>query len=124
MKAELELGRSEDIPEGGARGFELRGRRVLGVKERGRIHLYLNRCPHLGIPLEWAPHEFLDADGALIRCANHGALFAKDSGECIAGPCRGEYLWSISHRLEDGRILVPEDELPPPANSGGEFARG
>lgn len=106
------LCRTADIPEGGARGFELGGRRLFGVKHNGRIHLYLNRCPHLGVPLEWEKDQFLDPAGGYIRCSNHGALFLKDSGECILGPCQGDFLWEIAWREEAGYVLVEEDELP------------
>lgn len=108
----LKLCRTADIPEGGARGFSVPGGRVLGVRQHGRIYLYLNRCPHLGLPLEWEEHEFLDPGGTYIRCANHGALFLRDTGECILGPCRGESLWEIAWREVQGFVVVEEDELP------------
>lgn len=109
----LVLCRVEDIPEGGARGFELRGRRVFAVRHHGKVHAYLNRCPHLGVPLEWEADAFLDPQGAYIRCSTHGALFLKDSGECIQGPCLGDFLWSLECREEAGAIVLDEDELPP-----------
>jgi nitrite reductase/ring-hydroxylating ferredoxin subunit len=56
-------------------------------------------CPHLGIPLNWAPERFLDLDGTLIQCSSHGALFQIDSGECIAGPCA----WATSLQPVDAR---------------------
>ena len=105
---------AEDIPEGGARGFDLQGRRVFAVKQYDRIFVYLNRCPHLGVPLEWITDAFLDPQGAYIRCSTHGALFLKDSGECIQGPYLKNSLWSLEHREEGGRILLDADELPPP----------
>ena len=109
----LELCRAEDIAEGGARGFEVRGRRVFAVRHCGRVFAYLNRCPHLGVPLEWEADQFLDAQGAYIRCSTHGALFVKETGECIQGPCFGDFLWELACREEGGRILLDADELPP-----------
>lgn len=111
------LCRSSDIPEGGARGFLLEGHRLLGVRQHGRLFFYLNRCPHLGVPLEWEEHDFLDADGAYIRCSSHGALFVKESGECLAGPCRGAFLWQLEHAEHGGEVHVDLDALPAPASA-------
>ena len=63
------------------------------VRKHGKLFGYINRCPHTGAPLDWNPDQFLDADGAYILCATHGALFEIDSGLCVYGPC-------INQRLE------------------------
>lgn len=102
----------DDIPEGDARGFTLSGTQVFGVRKKGRVYLYLNRCPHLGINLDWEPHSFLDSEGLYIRCANHGAMFEIDTGNCIMGPCMGDTLWSLAFSLDDGTIMIDEAELP------------
>lgn len=108
----IALCHTDEIPEGGARGFDLPGARLLAVKKRGSIYLYLNRCPHLGLPLDWEPDGFLDTEGLYIKCANHGAFFTIESGECIQGPCRGDALWPVTCTVADGRVLIPEEELP------------
>ena len=108
----ITLCHSSEIPEGGARGFELGRANIFAVKKRGKVFIYLNRCPHLGIPLEWEPHAFLDAEGLYIKCANHGAFFTPESGECIMGPCMGDSLWAIDYHLTDGQIVIDEAELP------------
>ena len=102
----------DEIPDAGARGFSLAQGKVFAVKNRQELFIYLNRCPHLGIPLEWEPHDFLDAEGRYIRCANHGAFFLPESGECIQGPCLGDSLWSIDYELVNGMITIAEEELP------------
>lgn len=109
---DIVLCHSDAIPEGGARGFDLPQGRIFGVKKNSELYLYLNRCPHLGLPLEWEPHAFLDNEGLYIKCANHGAFFVPESGECIQGPCRGDSLWAIDYRLEDGQVIIPAAELP------------
>ena len=101
-----------DIPEGGSHGFELPQGKLFGVKKRDEIFLYLNRCPHLGLPLEWEANSFMDTEGLYIKCANHGAFFIVENGECIQGPCQGDSLWSIDFRIEDQHILIDEEELP------------
>jgi len=102
----------DDIPEGGARGFDLPGCKLFAVRKRQRIYVYLNRCPHLGLPLEWEPHAFMDSEGLYIKCANHGAFFAPETGECIQGPCLGDALWMLNYELEDDRVVIPRAELP------------
>lgn len=96
-----------DIPEGGSKGFELdQDKSCFAVRYNGEIYLYRNSCPHLGIELEWVPDQFLDADGALIQCSTHGALFLIENGNCVAGPCLGEQLEAIPFSLEEGEIRL------------------
>jgi len=108
----LQLCTVADLPEDGARGFQLQQTGLLVVRSHAAIQVFLNRCPHLGVPLQWQRDHFLDNEGMFIRCATHGALFEKDSGLCILGPCRGDSLWRIECTVEDGRILVDDQELP------------
>jgi len=65
------------------------------------LYLYRNRCPHAGLPLNWAPDRFLDSTRRFILCAAHGAMFAIDSGDCIAGPCPGASLTAVPHDIDD-----------------------
>ena len=101
-----------ELPEGSARGFAVLQTNVLAVRDYRGVHVFLNRCPHLGVPLQWQDERFLDEEGAYIRCASHGALFERDSGLCVQGPCRGDSLWQIECRIEDGAVVIDEMELP------------
>lgn len=73
------------------------------------MRVYVNACPHLGIPLEPLPDRFLDGAGRHFVCSTHGARFRVEDGFCIAGPCTGDRLEAVPARLEDGVILVPGD---------------
>ena len=95
-----------DVTEGASKSFQLDGRHLLAVRKDGTLHVYLNRCPHRGIPLEWLPDQFLDSSGSLIQCATHGALFLIENGECVAGPCAGAFLQSIPSVERDGIIWL------------------
>ncbi|SFB13260.1 Rieske (2Fe-2S) protein [Azotobacter beijerinckii] len=95
-----------DLGEGQGRGFRLEGRKLLAVRRDGRVFVYLNRCPHRGIPLERQADQFLDPSGSLIQCATHGALFLIDDGECVAGPCAGQHLPRIDCREDAAGIWV------------------
>ena len=102
---------ADEIEEGTSRGIELENLYMFAVKKDGEVFLYWNRCPHLGTPLEWEEDKFLDADGALIICSTHGALFQIDGGRCIAGPCKGKHLQAIPFTLDNGMIMVEESAL-------------
>lgn len=99
-RAEIDLERVvcrlADLDEHGARGFKVGGGdwplRGFVVRCGNEVRGYLNRCPHAGHPLDLIPDRFLTADRALILCSSHGALFEKDHGLCLAGPCAGEAL--------------------------------
>jgi nitrite reductase/ring-hydroxylating ferredoxin subunit len=56
------------------------------------------------------PHRFLTAAREFIVCASHGALFAPDSGLCVAGPCVGRRLRSIDVIVSPtGEIALVDD---------------
>jgi nitrite reductase/ring-hydroxylating ferredoxin subunit len=99
----------DELPPGRTATFRLTcgGRTVHGfaINHAGRLHAYVNSCPHVGTPLDMWPNEFLTEDGSTLVCATHGALFAPDSGECITGPCAGDRLEALAVRVE-GRVGV------------------
>jgi nitrite reductase/ring-hydroxylating ferredoxin subunit len=105
--------RLSDLEQHGARGFTigegdfpLRG---FVVRVGDGVRGYVNRCPHAGHPLDLLPQRFLTADGALILCASHGALFEKDSGQCLAGPCAGRSLVPVPLEVRSGCVLLADD---------------
>ncbi|MHB2249836.1 Rieske (2Fe-2S) protein [Pseudomonas fitomaticsae] len=93
-----------DLVEDGSRGFDIHGKKLFAVRRAGQAYVYLNRCPHRGVGLEWQPDQFLDPSNSLIQCATHGALFLIEDGECVAGPCAGQSLTAIPCR-EDAQGL-------------------
>ena len=106
------LCRIEDIPDGGAKGFRAAAGGFTGlmaVRRGERVFVYVNSCPHIGVPLDWAPHRFLTTDRRHIICSTHGAEFTIADGACIRGPCRGDSLEAVETRIEDGVIYVPKD---------------
>ncbi len=102
----------DDIPDGGAKGFgppEGGFTGLFAVRQGDAVVVYVNSCPHIGVPLDWAPDRFLTADGTRIICATHGAEFAIADGVCLRGPCFGEKLEAVKIEIRDGTVFVPED---------------
>jgi len=106
MTESIRLCALTDIPEGGSKGFQLSGRKLFAVKKLGKIYLYQNACPHLGIALEWVEDQFLDSSRSMIQCANHGALFVIESGKCVSGPCSGQRLVPMAYELRDDVVYI------------------
>jgi nitrite reductase/ring-hydroxylating ferredoxin subunit len=103
------LGAVADIPPGTAKALEP-GLFAIGMIDR--VMIYLNACPHLGVPLDWLPGRFLSADGQKIICAMHGAEFRLEDGLCLRGPCRGEALTAVPYEVRDGRIWISAETYP------------
>ena len=111
--AERVLCALEDIPDGGSKGFAAAPGAFTGlfaVRRGARVWVYVNSCPHIGVPLDPVPDRFLDAKKQMILCSTHGARFRIEDGFCTSGPCYGESLEAVPARIdEEGRVLVPED---------------
>ena len=97
---------SHALSEGTSRGFELDEVRLLITRREGRVYAYKNRCPHRGVALEWQPDQFLDPSASLIQCSTHAALFLIESGECVAGPCAGQFLTVLDCREDSQGIWI------------------
>jgi nitrite reductase/ring-hydroxylating ferredoxin subunit len=76
------------------------------VNHGGRYHAYVNRCAHVGTPLDLWPNEFLSEDGQALVCATHGALYAPATGLCTAGPCVGAALTALPLRRDGDDLVV------------------
>ena len=91
-------GSAAALPPGRTTRFRLecRGRGVEGfvVNHDGEYHAYVNRCPHVGTPLDLWPNEFFAEDG---RTA---------SGYCTAGPCSGDSLTRLPLRRDGDALIV------------------
>ena len=101
---------TEDVPEREARSFESSKGQVFFITQRdGDFFAYQNVCPHLHVELEFLENQFLDSDQEYIQCSTHGALFQVETGECIFGPCQGEYLEKVALQVHsDGGIYLAE----------------
>ena len=108
--AGVALGPLEIIPDGTARNFvlEMRAGRFHGfvVRRGNSIHGYVDRCAHMALPLAQQLDRYLTADGTLIHCSWHGALYRIEDGQCVGGPCNGARLMPWAVEVVDGNIVT------------------
>lgn len=98
------------VADGAARNIviELRAGRFHGfvVRRGDAVVGYVDRCPHMGLPLAQTLDDYLSPDGGLIACDWHGALFEIVSGKCVGGPCVGASLTAWPLKVADGYIVT------------------
>ena len=102
----MKLIQLNEIQEGSSLGIDIDENSFIVVRHKEQIHVYKNSCPHLGLPLEFMPNQFLTHDKSLIQCSSHGALFEHGTGICISGPCQGQSLKVIPFTVQEGWITV------------------
>jgi len=103
-----------ELPKGAARGFDpqRRGYDTMFVVRIGdALHAWRDACPHYGnTPMAWRKDRYLNAAGDRIVCNAHGAQFDIASGECLLGPCLGQFLRPVGVRVSgDGAVHVVEE---------------
>ncbi|WP_133500816.1 Rieske (2Fe-2S) protein [Cognatilysobacter terrigena] len=81
---------------------------LIVLRTGDRVDAFLNICPHAGRRLDWAPGKFLLTREGLLVCAAHGASFSLPSGECVAGPCKGDSLRRVDVQVDDGEVRLPD----------------
>jgi nitrite reductase/ring-hydroxylating ferredoxin subunit len=79
---------------------------VFVVKYGGAIHGYVNSCPHARLPLNWRDDQFFDTTGLYLLCANHSAYFDIQTGQCVRGPCKGQFLNAFNVVIKDNEIVT------------------
>ncbi|RYD61405.1 MAG: Rieske (2Fe-2S) protein [Sphingomonadales bacterium] len=98
------------IADGAARNFvlEMKAGRFHGfaVRSGETVTGYVDRCPHMGLPLAQELDAYLTSDRRLLQCSWHGALFRIDDGVCVGGPCPGTALKSWPLEVRDGAIYT------------------
>lgn len=109
-EVEIEVCHFDELDDPGCREFQVGESnwpfKGFIVRRGDDVFAYQNHCMHVGHPLNWQPDSFLNADGSLIVCASHGALYEIDSGVCVSGPCPGKTLRKVSVEIRDGEVVV------------------
>jgi nitrite reductase/ring-hydroxylating ferredoxin subunit/uncharacterized membrane protein len=89
-----------ELREGEPRRVEVRGQRIVLVRQHDRIHALAEVCSHLGGPLAEGAVE----EGA-IRCPWHGSCFALEDGRVLEGPSAHPQP-CLDARVRDGVVEV------------------
>lgn len=109
-----------DIPDGNAIEIETlvdgEVESLLVYRHGDEARAYFNVCPHAGRRLDYAPGKFLVRSGQII-CAAHGATFTAESGDCTAGPCRGDRLRAVPVGVFDGAVRLDSEEPRTPTGT-------
>src|SRR5918995_4803791 len=104
------VGQVGELAHGESKKFMLRSGEfsfeAMLVNYGGNHFGYVNRCPHVGLSLDWIDNQFFTVDGRYLICANHGATFEPASGECLWGPCAGASLRSLPLEIEGRGIFA------------------
>ncbi|RDI71267.1 Rieske (2Fe-2S) protein [Halopelagius longus] len=105
---------ADEVPEDGTLLFTVsedgdRTEAILTRLDDGTIAAFSNYCPH------WTDVRLDKGSGALVRngelvCQKHGATFERDSGVCNFGPCEGAVLETIDVTVEEGSVLLTDDD--------------
>lgn len=107
------LCRLDELPPGGCREFRLGAGdwplRGFVVRLNSGVRAYVNRCAHLPYPLNYLPDEFLTYDRSLIQCTMHGAVFEKETGVCVAGPCFGRSLIALPVHVQGECVWLADE---------------
>jgi nitrite reductase/ring-hydroxylating ferredoxin subunit len=99
-----------ELAPGHTRKFRLQcGNRPLHgflLNHDGEFRAWVNRCPHVGTPLDLWPNEFYTDDGRQLICSTHGAIFEPLTGRCTLGPCAGDALRPLPLWREGDALVV------------------
>ena len=116
MSRKIRIGDARALEQGLGVSFEFINRadidasiKGFAVSSGGRVYAYANRCPHLGVELDWTPGEFFDREARYLVCSTHGARFEPETGLCVAGPCSGQSLSPLRVSVEEGEIYFHDD---------------
>lgn len=83
---------------------------AFAIRYQGAVYAYLNRCAHVPTELDWTPGVFFDADGVLLMCATHGALYSPKDGRCVGGRCDGKGLRRLAVVEQDGMVYLDDKD--------------
>src|SRR5512145_1402903 len=104
------VARVGELAHGASKKFKIRRGEfdieALLVNYQGNFFAYLNRCPHVGISMDWVDNQFFTVDRRYLMCANHGAVFEPPTGECVWGPCVGASLQKLALEIEGEKIFA------------------
>jgi len=108
----IEVGPSESISDKKAISVAIRwqGEDATAIVFRWKdtVVAYVNQCQHVSYPLDHGldAGDVFSPSGEQLACPVHGALYDPATGNCTAGPCRGQALDVIPTTVENGIVFI------------------
>lgn len=99
---------SDEVIDGQVLSREIAGFPFLAVTLDGRVHVYVNACPHQFLPLDHRGASILSADARHLICSNHSAVFRATDGVGVGGEGVGCALSEVPVTRVERRIFVAE----------------
>ena len=100
--AEIVLGRLDELKDGGARRFDVEGRRIAVVRIGDSVYAIGDRCSHADYSLSEGE---VDPDAKTLECWKHGSTFDLRTGEPETLPATQPVpVYSVSVR--DGDVVL------------------
>ena len=90
--------KSSDLPEGSARIVSVGSKKVLVIRNGGKLTAVAARCTHLGCIVAWDPAA------KKIRCNCHGGIFEPDGRRIEGPPPRDQAPFKIEESAD--RVLI------------------
>ncbi len=84
---------------------------VVLIRNGDQVKAFINHCPHQHVPLNEAYKVDVNPFKKILKCSVHDAWFKIEDGECVEGPCQGEYLTPFPIRIDEkGYIFAALNE--------------
>lgn len=107
IKRMIEICRVGDIPVGKTKPFRYGVSQGIAYNDGGVVKAYVNRCTHMGGPVELAT----SGNASVFRCRWHQAEFNPGTGEVICGQAPSGSALTPVQIIEEGGILMAVLEL-------------
>jgi nitrite reductase/ring-hydroxylating ferredoxin subunit len=101
MSEFVTVGRSDEVPEGQAKQFDVNGKEVGVARVGGALMAFSDICTHRGCNLVSGG----EIDGTTIQCECHGSMFDMSTGAVVESPAT-DPLPVFAVREQDGDLQV------------------
>jgi nitrite reductase/ring-hydroxylating ferredoxin subunit len=78
---------------------------IIIYKAKESIHIWGNNCPHANLSLDLIEGKVQSKNNDLL-CANHGAKFNPETGECFKGPCKNSFLKAFPFKIKNNYLIA------------------
>jgi len=78
---------------------------IIVYKGKESIHVWGNDCPHANLSLDLIEGKVQSENNDLL-CANHGAKFNPETGECFKGPCKNSFLKAFPFKIINDYLIA------------------